>query len=81
MNTSSGSEVDDPLQEARAYNQSIYLMVGVPYFLLGAGGLFVYRGYRAALKRAQSQIPVSEGAAEFTDSTTPDREQRDALSP
>ena len=33
MNTASGSEASDPLQEARAYNRSIYLMVAMPYLL------------------------------------------------
>ena len=46
MNTSSGSEAGDPLQEARAYNSSIYLMVSMPYLLLGAVGFLVYRGYK-----------------------------------
>jgi hypothetical protein len=31
---------------ARAYNQSIYLMVGMPYLLLGTVGFLVYRGLR-----------------------------------
>jgi hypothetical protein len=51
MNTTSGSEGDDPLQEARAYNRSIYLMVSMPYLLLGAIGFAVYRGMRTAGKR------------------------------
>jgi hypothetical protein len=46
MNTSSGSGDDDPLKEARAYNQSIYLMVAMPYLLLGAIAFKVYRGYK-----------------------------------
>ena len=46
MNTTSGSEGDDPLQEARAYNNSIYLMVGMPYLLLGTVGFLIYRGHK-----------------------------------
>ena len=46
MNTTSGSEADDPLQEARAYNNSIYLMVGMPYLLLGTVGFLIYRGHK-----------------------------------
>jgi hypothetical protein len=57
--TSSGSEGDDPLREARAYNNSIYLMVAMPYVLLGGFGFAVYRGVkiaqRQALKDRQSQ--------------------------
>lgn len=50
MNTASSSEDDDPLREARAYNQSIYLMVAMPYLLLGAVGFMIYRGVKAAQK-------------------------------
>ncbi len=55
MNTSSSSEDDDPLREARAYNQSIYLMVAMPYLLLGTAGFVVYRGIKAAQKKAQAR--------------------------
>ncbi len=37
---------DDPLREARAYNYSIYFMLGVAYTLLGVGGGVGYRMYR-----------------------------------
>jgi hypothetical protein len=50
MNTSSSSEGDDPLREARAYNDSIYLMVAAPYVLLGTVGFMIYRGFKAAQK-------------------------------
>jgi hypothetical protein len=50
MNTSSGSEGDDPLRESRAYNRSIYLMVAMPYLLLGTIGVLIYRGIKAAQK-------------------------------
>jgi hypothetical protein len=63
-----GPEEDDSLREARAWNNSIYLMVGMPYLLLGAFGYMVYRGLKqkaladqmmsARLARAQA----SEGA-------------------
>ena len=46
MNTTSGSESDDPLQEARAYNRSIYLMLAVPYTLVGFGAFYCYRHLR-----------------------------------
>ncbi len=49
----SGAEADDPLREARAYNNSIYLMVSMPYLLLGVGGLLIYRAYRVAHKKAE----------------------------
>lgn len=64
MNTASSSEDEDPLQEARAYNQSIYFMVSVPYVTLGVLGFLVFRGYRAAERRVQLQ---AQQAAESAD--------------
>jgi hypothetical protein len=42
----SGAEADDQLREAAAYNANIYLMVSMPYLLLGAVGVAVYRSKR-----------------------------------
>ncbi len=58
---STGKDDDDPMREARAYNQSIYLMVAMPYATLGTLGLLVYRGYRTALKKAlaEQQLGIS----------------------
>ena len=50
MNTSSSSEDGDPLREARAYNESIYLLVAMPYLLLGTVGFMIYRGFKATQK-------------------------------
>jgi hypothetical protein len=44
--SSSGAEDEDQMREARAYNNTIYLMVGMPYLLLGSVGYLVYRGLR-----------------------------------
>jgi hypothetical protein len=41
------------LQNARAYNQSIYLMVGMPYLLLGAFGFLIYRGFKKKAREDQ----------------------------
>jgi hypothetical protein len=62
MNTtlSSGSEDDDPLREARAYNNSIYLMLSVPYLLVATFGIVIYRGIKAADRRIQAGMPNSE---------------------
>jgi hypothetical protein len=46
LTVTSGSDDDDPLQEAKAYGNSIYLMVGMPYVLLGGVGFLIYRGYK-----------------------------------
>ena len=56
--TAAGDEFGDgdPLREARAYNRSIYLMVAVPYLLVGTCGLVGYRMYRSARR---SQPPQS----------------------
>lgn len=48
----SGSEDDDdPLREARAYNHSIYLMVGMPYLLVSGMGFYLYRGLKQSARR------------------------------
>ena len=45
--SSDAEEADtDPRREAKAYNDSIYLMVGMPYLMLGAFGFYVYRGLK-----------------------------------
>ena len=46
------------MQLSRAYNNSIYLMVGVPYFLLGTVGFMVYRHLR--VRAAHEGVPVRE---------------------
>jgi hypothetical protein len=49
-------------RESRAYNDSIYLMVGMPYLLLGGVGLLIYRGYRRHAKEVarQAALPGAE---------------------
>ena len=37
---------EDPMREARAYNNSIYFMLAVPYSILATGGFLVYRRLR-----------------------------------
>ena len=37
---------DDPLAEAKAYNRSIYFMIGVPYTIFAVGGVYCYRHLR-----------------------------------
>jgi predicted small secreted protein len=51
-----GEDGDDPLREARAYNNSIYFMLAVPYSILGIGGFVFYRHYRTG----QPTNPPSE---------------------
>jgi hypothetical protein len=68
MNTSSSSGDDDPLREARAYNNSIYLMVAMPYLLFGLISFGVYRGYRSSKRRAEALFQQN---LDFTDSPPP----------
>ncbi len=37
---------EDPARLGRAYNNSIYLMAGMPYLLLGTVGFLIYRRFR-----------------------------------
>ncbi len=61
---SSGAEEEDQYREARAYNNSIYLMVGMPYLLLGVFGFKIYLGLKQkaqAESRAAGQAPDALG--------------------
>jgi hypothetical protein len=62
--TSGAEEDDDPVRQARAYNNSIYLMVGMPYFLLGVVGYLVYRGRK---QQARVQPPLPAGSERAPD--------------
>ena len=57
MTSSSGAEESDQQREAEGYNDSIYLMVAVPYTLFAVVGFLVYRGLRrkALLEKAAAQ--------------------------
>jgi len=70
----SGAEEDDRISEAQAYNHSIYLMVSMPYVLLGAVGFMVYRNLRQQAA-AEPQADMSEHAdgAEGSPCSTPSR--------
>jgi hypothetical protein len=44
---SSGSEEEEQnINNPEAYNHSIYILVGVPYFVLAVLGILVYRGVK-----------------------------------
>ncbi|MFN4260545.1 MAG: hypothetical protein ACK4RK_14720 [Gemmataceae bacterium] len=45
----------DPLGEARGYNYSIYLMLGMPYLLFASLGLLMYRSIKSAQKQAAQE--------------------------
>ena len=46
-------EDTDPFREARAYNYSIYMMVGMPYLLLGTVGLLIWRAVKQKARADQ----------------------------
>lgn len=58
---SSGAEEEDQYRLARAYNNSIYLMAGMPYLLVGGVGYLVYRGLkrRALAERLTAEAPAT----------------------
>jgi hypothetical protein len=58
---SSSEDDKDPMQEARAYNQSIYLMVGMPYLLVSAMGFYLYRGLKQSARRTTAVDPNDPG--------------------
>src|SRR5262245_19036605 len=59
----SSAEEEDQARLARAYNNSILLMVGVPYLLVGAVGFLIYRQARlkGALDPTSPARPLSPG--------------------
>ncbi len=59
MASASGQEDDDPLREAKAYNSSIYLMLAVPYLILGGFGWFVYRGLKSTERKNDLAAPLA----------------------
>jgi hypothetical protein len=55
--TASGSDGDDPMREPRAYNTSIYIMVSMPYLLLGTFGFLVFWKSRTAVTGLEENGP------------------------
>jgi hypothetical protein len=58
----SDGEESDEQRLGRAYNHSIYLMVGMPYLLLGTVGWLVYRG----LRQRAGLAPLAEHSSPAT---------------
>jgi hypothetical protein len=67
---SSGQEDDDPLREAKAYNASIYLMLGMPYALLGGLGFLFYRSVRVQ-QRGNAARRSEDASGENPDESPP----------
>lgn len=72
MNAPSGSEAppenNDPFREARAYHMSVYLMVGMPYLLLGVVGFLVYRAVK--LHERKDAIPTDTSSSDLGGSSS-----------
>ena len=71
-----GSDVeeDDQYREAAAYNQSIYLMVSMPYLLLGVVGVAVYRRHTRQRVPADTLEQQSGGGPEPCPNPSPDED-------
>lgn len=54
----------DPFKEAEAYNWSIYLMVTMPYLLLGTVGFLVYRGLKQTARAEQHAADLAQAGGE-----------------
>jgi hypothetical protein len=49
---------DDAAKQARAFNNAIYLMVSMPYLLLGGLGFLFYRSVQKARREGISDQPA-----------------------
>jgi hypothetical protein len=60
-----GEDDEQSINNPEAYNQSIYVMVGVPYFCLAVLGVCVYRGMKKneAFRRAHESQELFGHAA------------------
>jgi hypothetical protein len=47
------------VQQARAWNNSIYLFVGMPYLLVGGVGFLVYRSFKKARPAQGGEPPAA----------------------
>jgi hypothetical protein len=56
---------------ATAFNQSIYLMVSVPYLLLGFFGLLIYRGMKKN-EAFRKTLAEQEARKQFSEESKPD---------
>jgi hypothetical protein len=59
----SDAQENDQLREAAAYNNSIYLMVGMPYLMVGGLGIAVYRHLRQRARLDAAFIAQLEGGS------------------
>jgi hypothetical protein len=54
------AEEQEAIQQAKAWNNSIYLFVSMPYLLVGGVGFLVYRGFKKA-QQGQPAEPSANG--------------------
>ena len=63
VSKTSSAEENDQYREAQAYNNSIYLMVGMPYLMLGGLGFAVCRHLRQCARLEASLLAKLEGGS------------------
>jgi hypothetical protein len=57
----SGAEDEpDPAQESKAMNSVVFLMMGMPYLLLGATGFLVYHGLKKMARVDQPAVGLPD---------------------
>jgi hypothetical protein len=76
----SGSEEDEQTRTSRAYNNSIYLMLIVPYGSLAVVGFMVYRHLRVRGAAQQRWLESMQGGVS-PDETSPLSGDRASCSP
>jgi hypothetical protein len=55
----SGAEEQDQLRESRAWNNSIYLMMVVPYLAVTVVGIAIWRGLRQRDRQLERQAALA----------------------
>jgi len=68
---SSGPGEEDPLKEAKAYNDSILFMAAMPYTLFSLLGLMIYLSIRSARKKAEQEALAIPGSSPQLDAPLP----------
>lgn len=68
-----GAEEEEQLRLSRAYNRSIYLMLGMPYFLVSVVGFLIYRSLRQRASWEQQWLEQVERLGQVSESQSQDQ--------